>query len=215
VGRSMMYMAEKAKVLAPEQYGSQKFHCTTNLAVNKVLTYDLMRQLKRPGAVCSNDAKSCYDLIGHTVASLAMQRMGVPKAVVDCLFTMLQSGIHEVRTGYGDSEVLYGGEYWVIPIHGIGQGNGAGPAIWAVVSTPLKCLKQLWLPLREQLSQKKCTGTLLVFTGQRIIGGTILYKKHQAIYSLKISQAKVNFFPEWRYMKAGKPLVSFSPQTVI
>ena len=24
-----------------------------------------------------------------------------------------------------------------MPIHGIGQGNGAGPAIWAVVSTPL------------------------------------------------------------------------------
>jgi hypothetical protein len=24
-----------------------------------------------------------------------------------------------------------------VPIHGIGQGNGAGPAIWAVVSTPL------------------------------------------------------------------------------
>ncbi len=25
----------------------------------------------------------------------------------------------------------------MIPIHGIGQGNGAGPAIWAVVSSPL------------------------------------------------------------------------------
>jgi hypothetical protein len=104
VGRSMMHMAEKAKVLAPEQYGSQKLHHATDLAVNKVLTYDLMRQLKRPGGVCSNNAKSCYDLIGHTVASLAMQRMGVPKAVIDCLFTMLQSGIHEVRIGYGDSE---------------------------------------------------------------------------------------------------------------
>ncbi len=26
---------------------------------------------------------------------------------------------------------------WLVPIYGIGQGNGAGPAIWAVVSTPL------------------------------------------------------------------------------
>lgn len=26
---------------------------------------------------------------------------------------------------------------WLVPIHGIGQGNRAGPAIWAVVSAPL------------------------------------------------------------------------------
>ncbi len=42
-----------------------------------------------------------------------------------------------MRTGFGDSKDSYGGKVWLIPIHGIGQGNGAGPAIWAVVSTPL------------------------------------------------------------------------------
>ena len=26
---------------------------------------------------------------------------------------------------------------WFTPIHGTGQGNGASPAIWAVVSTPI------------------------------------------------------------------------------
>jgi hypothetical protein len=31
----------------------------------------------------------------------------------------------------------YGGSNWTTPLHGIGQGNGAGPAIWAVLSTPL------------------------------------------------------------------------------
>jgi hypothetical protein len=85
----------------------------------------------------SNDAKSCYDLIGHTQASLAMQRLGVPKAAVDCLFTTLQEATHQVQTGYGDSSSYYGGTQWVTPMHGIGQGNGAGPAIWAVFSTPL------------------------------------------------------------------------------
>jgi hypothetical protein len=66
-----------------------------------------------------------------------MQRMGVPKEAVDCLFSTLQGAIHRVRTGYGDSAGSYGGDAWLIPFHGIGQGNGAGPAIWAVVSTPL------------------------------------------------------------------------------
>jgi len=134
VGRSMMSIAEKTQLLAPEQYGSRKRHKAIDLAVNKVLTFDILRQLKRAGAICSNDAKSCYDLIGHTQAALSMQRVGVPKNIINCLFTTLQEA---VRTGFGDSKSSYGGKVWIVPIHGIGQGNGAGPAIWAVVSTPL------------------------------------------------------------------------------
>jgi hypothetical protein len=66
-----------------------------------------------------------------------MQRIGVPRNFVNCLFTALQEAVHKVRTGFGDSKDHYGGKVWLVPIHGIGQGNGAGPAIWAVVSTPL------------------------------------------------------------------------------
>jgi hypothetical protein len=66
-----------------------------------------------------------------------MQRVVVPKQMVDCIFSTLQNAFHQVRTGYGNSDVSYGGPCWLIPMHGIGQGNGAGPAIWAVVSTPL------------------------------------------------------------------------------
>jgi hypothetical protein len=79
VGRAMMPVAEKTKALAPEQYGSRRGHKVIDLAVNKVLAFDILRQLKRAGAICSNDAKSCYDFIGHTQASLSMQRVGVPK----------------------------------------------------------------------------------------------------------------------------------------
>jgi len=137
VGRAMMALAEKTKSLAPEQYGSRKRHKAINLAVNKALTFDILRQLKRSRAICSNDAKSCYDLIGHTQASLSMQRVGVPKNIINCLFTTLQEAVHTVRTGFGDSKASYGGKVWLVPFHGIDQGNGAGPAIWAVVSTPL------------------------------------------------------------------------------
>jgi len=137
VRRSMMQVAERSKTLAPEQYGSRKRHKAIDLAVNKALTFDVLRQLKRSGAICSNDAKSCYDLIGHTQAALSMQRVGVPKHIINCLFTTLQEAVHQVRKGFGDSRTYYGGKLWLVPIHRIGQGNGAGPAIWAVVSTPL------------------------------------------------------------------------------
>jgi hypothetical protein len=56
---------------------------------------------------------------------------------VECLFSTLQNLSHHVRIGYGDSELSYGGPHWVTPMHGICQGNRAGPAIWAVLSTPI------------------------------------------------------------------------------
>jgi hypothetical protein len=136
-GRSMMQIAEKTKSLAPEQYGSRHQHKAIDLAVNKAITFDILRQLKRPGAICSNDAKSCYDLIGHTQAAISMQRMGVPKTFINCLFTTLQEAVHQVRTDFGDSKNYYSGKVWLVPIQGIGQEKGVGPAIWAVVSTPL------------------------------------------------------------------------------
>jgi hypothetical protein len=98
----MMHAADTAGSLAKEQYGSRKGHRAIDLAVNKSLTNDLLRQLNCTGAICSNDAKACYDLIGHTMASIAMQRMGVPKAAVNCMFFTLQMAKHKVRTGYED-----------------------------------------------------------------------------------------------------------------
>ena len=59
VGREMMMLAEKAGSLAPEQYGSRKRRRAINLAVNKTLVNDTLRQLKRPEEVCSIDAKFC------------------------------------------------------------------------------------------------------------------------------------------------------------
>jgi hypothetical protein len=76
-----------------------------------------------------------------------MKRVGVPKKIINFLFTTLQEAVHRVRTGFGDSISFYGGKVWLVPIHGIGQGNGAGPAIWAVVSTPLLNVlrERLWM----------------------------------------------------------------------
>jgi len=38
---------------------------------------------------------------------------------------------------YGDSTIWEGNEVWAVPVAGIGQGNGAGPQIWAIISTPI------------------------------------------------------------------------------
>jgi len=44
---------------------------------------------------------------------------------------------HHVRSAFGNSMQSEGQQDWLEPVAGIGQGNGAGPQIWAAVSTPL------------------------------------------------------------------------------
>jgi hypothetical protein len=119
--RMMMAEAEALGLLAPEQYGSRKLHDAIHVATNKYLTFDITHQKKAPAALASNDAVSCYDLIMHTAASLAMQGRGVLEPVVMCMFTTIEKMEHIIWTIFGDSTVSYGGELWIVPPQGVLQ----------------------------------------------------------------------------------------------
>jgi hypothetical protein len=67
LGRTIMAHAEKHGQLAPEQYGSRKMKTAILHVLNKRLSYDILHQTETAGAICSNDAKSCYDRILHSV----------------------------------------------------------------------------------------------------------------------------------------------------
>ena len=135
LGREMMYYAEQLNVIEKEQYGSRWGHCSVDQVLNRGITSDIVRQMKIPAAICSNDAKSCYDRIVHSMASLSMQHVKVPPGPKICMFSTIQSLNHYIRTIYGDSDLSFTGALWTVPIQGVGQGNGAGPQIWALVST--------------------------------------------------------------------------------
>jgi hypothetical protein len=125
------------ELIAKEQYSSQKHHAANDQGLNKELTTDALCQKNQPGALVSNDAKACYDRIIHSVASICLQANGVPDEPLICMFTTIQNMKHHIRTIYGDSELSFGCKIWVVPTQSIGQGNGAGPTMWALVSTPV------------------------------------------------------------------------------
>jgi hypothetical protein len=91
LGRDMMYTAEQLQVVVKEQYGSLKHKAAIEQWLNKRLTFDLARQLKRPLAICFNDAKSCYDRIVDSMASLCVRRMGMEEPPIVCMFTTIDS----------------------------------------------------------------------------------------------------------------------------
>jgi hypothetical protein len=97
---------------------------------------DNLQQARRAGALCANDAKSCYERVVHSIAALAMHCMGVPVNPIKSMFSTLQKASHKIRTAFGLSDKIYdhGRDP---PLQGFGQGNGCRPSGWAVISITL------------------------------------------------------------------------------
>ena len=137
LGRETIAHAERNEVIAKEQYGSRKQRKAIDHAIHKAITYDVVRQHRIPAALCSNDAKSCYDRIVHSIASLAYQRLDIPKPPVLCMLRTIQRMKHHIRTTYGDSKFTMSSDGSLIPFQGVLQGNGASPVTWVLISSPL------------------------------------------------------------------------------
>jgi hypothetical protein len=89
LGRNLMSHAEASAQMPAEQYGSRKKHRAIKAALNKVLIRDIWRQKRQSGALCSNDAKSCYDRVVHSFAILCMLCLGCPLGPVLSMFSTL------------------------------------------------------------------------------------------------------------------------------
>ena len=85
----------------------------------------------------SNDAKSCYDQMVHSIASITIQRMGMPKPPIVAIFRTIEQAEHFIRTTFGDSTLSINSRNLIKPYQGILQGNGVGLVIWIVTNAPM------------------------------------------------------------------------------
>jgi len=114
-------------LLADEQYGSWQHKAAILQCLNKGLFYNILWQWKRPVALCSNDAKSCYNCITLLAAALSLCRLGATIPVVQSMVKMTHRMQHHIHTAYRDSQQAASRTTWDTPIAGISQGNRAGP----------------------------------------------------------------------------------------
>ena len=104
IAKSMMKNAEESNAIVESQYGNRKGHRAVYQALNKRLTFDIVRQKRVSAILCSNDAKSCYDRIIHPLVMMALRRLGVPKGPIYSMIESFQTMKHYIRTAYGDSD---------------------------------------------------------------------------------------------------------------
>ncbi|MGL4350682.1 MAG: hypothetical protein ACRCT2_09010, partial [Plesiomonas shigelloides] len=132
-----MGMGERYNCLAREQGGGRYAHMAIESSLNLVLLNDDSRSKRKVIAICSNDAKGCFDRIVHSVAFICLRRFGIPQAPLVSMFQIIQKLKHHIRTAFGDSDATYGPHSYAgaHPNQGILQGNGAAGATWTAVSS--------------------------------------------------------------------------------
>ena len=136
MGKITMKNAEESTSIAPEQFGSRKNKSAIQHAFNKALCFDTLRDMKEDSSLTVLDAKSCYDRIPPPLACLCLRRQGFPQNIIDSSFNSIKDMTHHIRTAYGISQVSYERDDDSY-MHGILQGNGAGPCIWVMLSSPI------------------------------------------------------------------------------
>jgi len=80
LGWAFMKKAELQNLLADKQYGSHWYKDAITQCLNKWLWYIYIHCTRQPAALCSNDAKSCYNQIVLLIAALYMCHLGALKS---------------------------------------------------------------------------------------------------------------------------------------
>jgi hypothetical protein len=116
---------------------SQKEGTAEDARLDNQPTMDLSRQMNHPLATMSANADKCYNRINHIVMSLLLPAIvGSIGSVVAALFPVQTMKFFQ-RTARGNSTTFMGGRGKKNPLHGLCQGNGAGPACWLMLSSIL------------------------------------------------------------------------------
>ena len=140
-GHRMIQQCERYRRFPKELYGSRNHHSAYEVAVNRRLSIENMKQKRRNGIIAGVDAAQCYDRIVHSVATLLCRNEGASRSTLLLMFGAIQNMEYFIRTTFGESSSSYGGPQ-LIPFQGSCQGNGASPAIWLVISMYLVLLLQ-------------------------------------------------------------------------
>ena len=137
IGYTTMRNAIKLDSLATEQF-SRPGRSAIDQCASKRFTIDHHQSRRLSFAMTSCDLAGCYDRIVHNAAALALLRIGVSHAKIECMFDSIQRMSHRIRTAFGDSDVTYGGDDfgdWKCAPQGVLQGNASGPAVWSALSS--------------------------------------------------------------------------------
>ena len=136
--RDLQVLAERHNLLGEEQWGSRKGRSAPEVALLKVLTYEVMHLTKTDGATFDNDAKSCFDRIVRNIMMLVSRKLGMTKEACKTFVRFLLGMRFYQHTEAGISEEFF--ETFKNKLQGVGQGAKWSAIMWSQISPIL-----MWL----------------------------------------------------------------------
>ncbi len=129
VGRHMMRHAVNNNLLCKESFGSTPGKMATAALLQKTIAIDQLRLKRGAGGIFDCDASGCYDKIILPLPSLHLQTLGIEQSISTFLAWLMYMAKRHVKMHHGISRKNICTVKKKV-LHGIGQGNGRGPAIW-------------------------------------------------------------------------------------
>ena len=153
--RDLQELAERHKLLGEEQWGSRKGRSAPEVALLKVVTYEMMHLTKTDGATFDNDAKACFDRIVRNIMMLVSRKLGMTKKACKTFVRFLLGMRFYQRTEAGISEEFF--ETFKNKLQGVGQGAKWSAIMWSQISPILMWLlekKSGGLTFQDPLQRK-------------------------------------------------------------
>ena len=107
IGKRMKEWLQTMGHMAEEIF-SDKNRTVEEGCLTKVLFYNVLRQTRKNGAICSVDADNCYDRVAHAIVSLIFQAYDIPLTAAQTMLKAIQEMKFFLHTAFGDSKGFLG-----------------------------------------------------------------------------------------------------------
>jgi hypothetical protein len=121
------------KVEVPiEQAGSRPGCSAIEMGLGKIITYEIIRNMRLHAGVIYNDAKACYDRIIENLSNIALQHQGLPLQIARLHAQTFRQIEYRIKHKLGISHSSHK-HNCPAPVYGVGQGACDAPARWGFV----------------------------------------------------------------------------------
>ena len=138
--QDLMQHIEKTKTLSDDQYGGRSRRQAQSAVLNKVLYFDIQKQLAEPAIFIDKDARNCFDRFIPSLISLENETLGSPPLASHFMETLLRRQHIQAKTIYGlTSQAI--SDVSQLKHFGSGQGIGwSGQACCASLNSVSKAM---------------------------------------------------------------------------
>jgi hypothetical protein len=124
-----MHHLEDEKLLPTMQHGSRPSRLCISAVLNKAISKEIHRYLKKPSVYLENDATRCYDRIVNPLILLCLCQLGATPTFIASLAETWEGAFHRIEMLYGISTEQYNNAMDCL-LYGPGQGTTIGPLLW-------------------------------------------------------------------------------------